>query len=57
MNGDGTAYNDGDVYIWGDYKYGADDLDKDIWGDDDIIYGGYGDGGNDLYIYGGDGDD
>ena len=33
---------EGEVYIWGDYKYGTDDLDKDIWGDADYIDAGTG---------------
>jgi hypothetical protein len=40
INGDGTIENTGNEYIYGDYKYGADNLDKDLWGDADIIYGG-----------------
>ena len=48
----------GDVYIYGDYKYGADALDKDLWGDDDIIYGGNEDTNSyDIEISAGDGDD
>ena len=55
---DGDATNDGeDEYLFGDFKYGTDALDKDLWGDADIIYGGYGDDDADSYIYGGDGDD
>ena len=26
-------------YLFGDFKYGSDSLDKDLWGDDDRIYG------------------
>jgi len=33
-----------DEYLFGDYKYGEDALDKDLWGDADIIYGGRGTG-------------
>lgn len=44
-------------YIFGDYKYGTDALDKDLWGDDDIIHGGKGNLKKNQYIYGGDGDD
>lgn len=55
-------YNDaivtlGDEYLFGDFKYGGDALDKDLWGDADIIYGGDNDQDDDQYIYGGDGDD
>ena len=28
-----------DEYLFGDFKYGSDSLDKDLWGDDDRIYG------------------
>ena len=55
---DGSEYiHSGDVYIWGDYKYGGDDKDKDLWGDADLIYGGTGNASTDQYIYAGDGDD
>ena len=54
---DDMALATGDEFIWGDYKYGADNLDKDLWGDADIIYGGKGDGSYYQKIYGGDGDD
>ena len=47
----------GGEYIYGDYKYGLDALDKDLWGDDDRIYGGNGDQSSDQTIHGGDGDD
>lgn len=40
--GDLNAVNTGNEYIFGDYKYGADALDKDLFGDDDVIFGGYG---------------
>lgn len=30
---------DYDEYLFGDYKYGTDALDKDLWGDADRIYG------------------
>ena len=50
--------NQGTTYIFGDYKYGLDATDADLWGSADIIYGGRGnDGINDLLIYGGDGGD
>jgi len=57
-NGAGTEDNNGeDEFLFGDFKYGSDALDKDLWGDDDQIYGGYGDGAADQYLYGGDGQD
>ena len=57
-NGLGTEENDGgDEWLFGDYKYGEDALDKDLWGDDDFVYGGYGGGDNSQYMYGGDGND
>ena len=59
-NGAGTEVAAGNEYIFGDYKYGADNLDKDLWGDADIIYGGNGAYNGDTLnqkIYGGDGDD
>ena len=40
VNGDPDHEQTGSEYIWGDYKYGGDDKDKDLWGDADIIYGG-----------------
>ena len=56
-NGKPDTLNTGNEYLFGDYKYGEDALDKDLWGDDDIIYGGYGDQENRQTIYGGDGSD
>jgi Ca2+-binding RTX toxin-like protein len=56
-NGTGEEVAAGDEYIWGDYKYGADNLDKDLWGDADRIYGGNADGAYYQKIYAGDGDD
>jgi len=47
----------GNEYLFGDFKYGTDNLDKDLWGDDDIIYGGNDEGSYNGYRYGGDGDD
>ena len=41
-NGKDDETNTGNEFIFGDYKYGEDALDKDLWGDDDIIWGGYG---------------
>lgn len=49
--------DEGDEFIYGDYEYGTDALDKDLWGDDDKIYGGNGTDDYDQYIHGGDGDD
>ena len=46
----------GDFYIFGDHKYGTDALDKDLWGDADEIYNGYGND-YDVEIVAGDGDD
>lgn len=64
VNGDGTQVNNGgDEVLFGDYKYGSDNLDKDLWGDADRIYGGHGTYGSTesnnakQEIYGGDGDD
>ena len=54
---DPTIAAGGDEYIWGDYKYGADNLDKDLWGDADTIYGGKGTPAFKQKIYGGDGSD
>ena len=54
---DDTIPNGGDEYIWGDYKYGEDNLDKDLWGDADKIYGGKGNDAGKQKIYGGDGAD
>ena len=54
---DETKYGTGDVHIYGDYKYGEDALDKDLWGDDDVIYGGYDNEAYGLTIKAGDGDD
>ena len=57
-DGPGTDIdNEGNEYLFGDYKYGPDALDKDLWGDADRIYGGYGAGNNLQFIYAGDGDD
>jgi hypothetical protein len=45
-------------YLFGDYKYGEDALDKDLWGDDDLIYGGNASAGTEkAWRYGGDGAD
>lgn len=46
------------MFIYGDYKYGEDALDKDLWGDADIIHAGD-DFGESYYIEisAGDGDD
>lgn len=45
-------------WLFGDYKYGEDALDKDLWGDDDLIYGGDGsDASKKAWRYGGDGAD
>ena len=56
--GVGDETNDGgNEYLFGDFKYGLDALDKDLWGDDDLIYGGYGDGAANQRMYGGDGAD
>ena len=52
-----TANAYGNEYLFGDYKYGGDALDKDLWGDADRIYGGYGAGSDLQFIYAGDGDD
>jgi Ca2+-binding RTX toxin-like protein len=49
--------NNSDEYIYGDYKYGEDALDKDLWGDDDVIIGGNGNASKTQKIHGGDGDD
>ena len=64
--------NDGNEYIYGDWKYGdlratpngfregngtGGSLDKDIWGDADIIIQGKGDGSKKSKIHGGDGND
>ena len=51
--------SEGDVHLFGDYEYGSDDLDKDLWGAADTIFNGRGngDGTNSAYIYGGDGGD
>ena len=57
VNGKDDAINTGHEYIFGDYKYGEDALDEDLWGDADIIYGGQGDRTKNQKIYGGDGDD
>jgi len=50
----------GNEYIYGDFKYGTDALDEDLWGDSDIIIGGRG-RGDDVagiqMIHAGDGDD
>lgn len=48
----------GAVYIYGDYKYGEDALDKDLWGDADVIHAGD-DGAQTYYmnVSAGDGDD
>ena len=56
-NADNAAY--GQVYIWGDNKYSAENPDEDLWGDDDVIYEPFQQVGatNPAYIYGGDGDD
>ena len=53
------SINPGNEYLFGDYKYGTDALDKDLHGDDDIIYGGFGRNaqGARQHIYGGDGND
>lgn len=32
-------------------------MDKDLWGDDDLMYGGFGDGSANQSMYGGDGAD
>jgi hypothetical protein len=56
--GIGTESNDGgNEFLYGDFKYGEDALDKDLWGDDDLIYGGYGAGTAEQKIYAGDGAD
>jgi len=56
--GIGTEENDGgNEYLFGDFKYGEDALDKDLWGDDDLMYGGYGAGTATQNMYGGDGAD
>lgn len=48
----------GDVHLFGDYEYGPEDLDKDLWGSADLIFNGKGDSSsNSAYIYGGDGGD
>ena len=57
INGDNGVDAAGDQRIYGDYKYGADALDKDLWGDADRIYGGRGDGSYYQSIFAGDGDD
>ena len=44
-------------YLFGDYKYGDDALDKDLWGDDDLIYGGDAEMSGKAWRYGGDGAD
>lgn len=51
--------NYGNEYIYGDFKYGAGALDKDLWGDADIIIGGRGDRSDPSIqqIHAGDGDD
>ena len=49
--------NRSNEYIYGDYKYGADALDKDLHGDADVIVGGNGTGSFTQRIHGGDGDD
>lgn len=53
-----------DEYLFGDFKYGSDSLDKDLWGDDDRIYGRNifctgeeCDRNGTQRLYGGDGDD
>ena len=69
-NVDDSVAMAGDLYIWGDYRYGVgttpmmpgeDALDatedKERWGDDDRIYGAKGDGTKNQRIHGGDGDD
>jgi len=49
----------GDVFIYGDYKYGEDALDKDLWGDADIIHAGIVtlEEDHNIEISAGDGDD
>lgn len=54
---DGTTESSVNEKIYGDYKYGEDALDKDLWGDADRIYGGRGDGAAEQRISAGDGDD
>ena len=54
-----NARNQGNEYLYGDYKYGADSLDKDLIGDADIIVGGpsFRNSEKVQKIHGGDGDD
>jgi len=47
----------GDVRLYGDYVYGSENLDKDLWGAADFIFNGKGTGSNSAFIYGGDGGD
>ena len=55
---DSTINTGGDEYLFGDFKYGyGGELDKELWGDSDIIYGGFGDQMADQHIWAGDGDD
>ena len=54
----GTPAVANDIWIFGDYKYGEDALDKDLWGDADVIHAGI-DTTNDydIEVWAGDGDD
>ena len=49
----------GNEYIYGDFKYGPETRDSEVWGDADIIIGGRGVGvtAGTQNIHGGDGDD
>ena len=61
-----------DQYLFGDYGYGPTGMEyapdmqygsdiehrmNELWGDDDIIHGGNGDGTKKQYMFGGDGED